>query len=206
MSEGFSISQLTDYLNRMELKLARVDQEKEIVELAFHGKHGQWRMVVGIQQNGDVRKLMLVVPHFNTLGEKKRLECLEALMAVNYRIALGKFGLDLVDGEVRLEETIPLANNTLTFEQFRLAFGAMMQTVSLYHSLLSRIIYGNATVQEALRTCEQEYFQQTQESDNTAVTIAQPINGEQHTATDGPDLNVDDVMEEVTRLLQERQD
>jgi hypothetical protein len=206
MSESFSISQLTEYLNRMELKLARVDQEKEIVELAFHGKHGQWRMVVGIQQNGDVRKLMLVVPHFNTLGEKKRLECLEALMAVNYRIALGKFGLDLVDGEVRLEETIPLANNMLTFEQFRLAFGAMMQTVSLYHSLLSRIIFGNATVQEALRTCEQEYFQQTQESSNTAVTIAQPINGEQHTATDGPELSVDDVMEEVTRLLQERQD
>ncbi len=206
MSESFSISQLTEYLNRMELKLARVDQEKEIVELAFHGKHGQWRMVVGIQQNGDVRKLMLVVPHFNTLGEKKRLECLEALMAVNYRIALGKFGLDLVDGEVRLEETIPLANNMLTFEQFRLAFGAMMQTVSLYHSLLSRIIYGNATVQEALRACEQEYFQQTQESDNTAVTITQPINGEQHTATDGPELSVDDVMEEVTRLLQERQD
>ncbi len=206
MSESFSISQLTEYLNRMELKLARVDQEKEIVELAFHGKHGQWRMVVGIQQNGDVRKLMLVVPHFNTLGEKKRLECLEALMAVNYRIALGKFGLDLVDSEVRLEETIPLANNMLTFEQFRLAFGAMMQTVSLYHSLLSRIIYGNATVQEALRACEQEYFQQTQESDNTAVTITQPINGEQHTATDGPELSVDDVMEEVTRLLQERQD
>src|SRR5205085_10917575 len=121
----------------------------------------------------------LVVLHFSTLAGTKRLECLEALMAVNYRIALGKFGVDLTDGEVRLEESIPLANNNLTFEQFRLAFGAMMQTVSLYHSLLSRIIYGNASVQEALRGCEQDYLQQKEEGNNTSPTLEQPINGEQ---------------------------
>lgn len=34
-------------------------------------------------------------------------------MADNYRIAMGKFGLDLDDGEVRLEESIPLANDVL---------------------------------------------------------------------------------------------
>src|SRR5260370_25853493 len=109
MADSFGIPQLTEYLMQMGLKLAHVDQEQEIIELAFHGNHGRWRMIVGIQQSGDVRKLMLIAPHIGTVTMKKRLECLEALMAVNYRIAMGKFGLDLDYCGVRLEDAIPLA-------------------------------------------------------------------------------------------------
>src|SRR5438477_12513737 len=153
MAESFGIPQLKEYLTRMGLRLANVDQEQEIIEMAFHGNHGQWRMIVGIQQSGEVRKLMLIAPHIGAVTKKKRLECLEALMAVNYRIAMGKFGLDLDDGEVRLEETIPLANNAITFEQFQLAFGAIMQTVAIYQDLLPRIVYKDMSVQDALRAC-----------------------------------------------------
>lgn len=206
MSEEFGIAQLTEYLSRMGLKLARVDREKEIIELAFHGKHGQWRIVLGIQQNGDTRKLLLVVPHFGALGDKKRLECLEALMAVNYRIAMGKFGVDLTDGEVRLEETVPLANNSLTFEQFRLALGAIMQTASLYHNLLSRIIYGNVSVQEAIQTCERDYFQSEDGENSTSSTREQPSHEEQRTSEDLPELDVNDVLAEVARLLERHGD
>jgi len=154
MGDDFGISQLVEYLTGMGLHLANIDHEQEIIELAFHGNHGQWRMIVGIQQCGEVRKLMLIAPHIGALTKKKRLECLEALMAVNYRIAMGKFGLDLEDGEVRLEEAIPLAGGSITFEQFQLALGAMMQTVAMYHSLLPRIVYGNLSVQDALEACE----------------------------------------------------
>src|SRR5438067_4620930 len=149
MGDDFGISQLVEYLTGMGLHLANIDHEQEIIELAFHGNHGQWRMIVGIQQSGEVRKLMLIAPHIGAVTNKKRLECLEALMAVNYRIALGKFGLDLEDGEVRLEETIPLASHTITFEQFQLAFSSILQTVSMYHGLIPRIIYGNLSVQDA---------------------------------------------------------
>ncbi len=126
MADSFGIPQIVEYLTQMGLRLANVDKEQEIVELAFHGNHGQWRMIVGIQQSAEVRKLMLIAPHIGAVTAKKRLECLEALMAVNYRIAMGKFGLDLDDGEVRLEEAIPLANGSITLEQFQLAFGAMI--------------------------------------------------------------------------------
>ena len=159
MAENFGIPQLVEYLEQMGLRIANVDQEQEIIELAFHGNHGQWRMIVGIQQRGEVRKLMLIAPHIGAITKKKRLECLEALMAVNYRIAMGKFGLDLDDGEVRLEEAVPLADGSVTFEQFQLALGAIMQTVAMYHSLLPRIIYGNLSVLEALDACEKEFLQ-----------------------------------------------
>src|SRR5438445_11838434 len=160
MAESFGIAHLKEYLTRMGLRLANVDEEQEIIEMAFHGNHGQWRMIVGIQQQGEVRKLMLIAPHIGTVTRKKRLACLEALMAVNYRTAMGKFGLDLDDGEVRLEEAIPLARDSITKEQFRLAFGALMQTVAMYHNLIPRIVYGNMTTQQALQACEQDFFQQ----------------------------------------------
>src|SRR5437588_12031655 len=175
MAESFGIPHLKDYLTRMGLRLANVDLEQEIIELAFHGNHGQWRMIVGIQQCGEVRKLMLIAPHIGALTKKKRLECLEALMAVNYRIAMGKFGLDLEDGEVRLEEAIPLAGGSITFEQFQLALGAMMQTVAMYHSLLPRIVYGDLSVQDALEACEKEFLEEIDVIEELDVSVDEVI-------------------------------
>lgn len=200
MAEEFGIPQLTEYLTRMGLRLANVDQEKEIIELAFHGNHGQWRLIVGLQQSGEIRKLMLIVPHFGIIAQKKRLACLEALMAVNYRIAIGKFGLDSEDGEVRLEEAIPLGSGAITFEQFQLALGAIMQVVAMYHSLLPRLLYGDLTVAEALEACEREFFEESHgdpdsETDDAFDSI-QPHENQ-------GELDIDDVLAEITRMFEE---
>lgn len=195
MADRFGIPEVTEYIEQMGVKIARVDHEHEIIEIAFYGEHGQWRMAIGFHQTGETRKMMLLVPHIGTITEKKRLECLEALMAVNYRIALGKFGLDLEDGEVRLEEVIPLANDTITFEQFRLAFEAILQVSVIYQSLLQRIVFGDLTANEALDKCEQDFL----ESSSTQELI----NGEEPPPADTPpDLNVEEVMEEVNRLFE----
>src|SRR6266478_7131573 len=193
MADTFGILQLEEYLTRMGLRLSNVDRQKEIIELAFHGQHGQWRMVVGIQQSGDVRKLMLIAPHIGTVTKRKRLECLEALMAVNYRIAMGKFGLDLDDGEIRLEEAVPLANGSITQEQFQLVFKAMMQTVAMYHSLIPRIIYGNLTTQQALDACEQDFLQEIEGAQETAEAIKTDAPAEPHSLSE---LDVHDVLAE----------
>ncbi len=206
MADSFGIPLLVEYLAQMGLRLANVDEEQEIIELAFHGNHGQWRMIVGLQQSGEVRKLMLITPHISTVTTKKRLECLEALMAVNYRIAMGKFGLDLDDGEIRLEEAVPLANDSITFEQFQLAFGAMMQTVAMYQSLIPRIIYGNLSASDALQACEQEFLQEV-EAVEQVQTLTQPLEGEEKAGPDNaPELDVSDVLAEITRMLEENKE
>jgi hypothetical protein len=199
MAHSFGIPQLVEYLTRMNLKIARTDPEQEIIELSFHGKFGQWRIIVGLQQEREIRKLMLIAPHIGIIGQKNRLECLEALMAVNYRLAMGKFGLDLDDGEVRLEEAIPLAQDSITFEQFHLAFGALVQTIAMYSSLLPRIVYGNISVQEALDACEQDFIQEMQAEKIAAAS------GESASPLSAPtDLNVSDVLAEVSRIFEEK--
>ncbi|HEY6285061.1 MAG TPA: YbjN domain-containing protein [Ktedonobacteraceae bacterium] len=204
MTDSFGIPQIVDYLTHMGLYIANVDQDQEIIELAFHGDNGQWRLIVNIQQSEEIRKLMFIVPHIGTITTKKRLQCLEALLAVNYRIAMGKFGIDLEDGEVRLEEAVPLANSGITEDQFQLVFSAMMQTAAMYHSLIPRIIYGNLTTQQALEACEEDFFQEIehlQEIDGTTgeVKVTQVLSE----TNSPPELDVHDVLAEVKRLLGE---
>lgn len=204
MADSFGIPQLVDYLTNMGLCIANVDQEQEIIELAFRGDNGQWRLIVHIQQGEETRKLMFIVPHFGMITTKKRLQCLEALLAVNYRIAIGKFGIDLEDGEVRLEEAIPLANSGIAEGQFQLVFSAMLQIAAMYHSLIPRIVYGNLTTQQALEACEEDFIQEIEnmqeiDGSNGEIKVTQPLS---ETITP-PQLNVQDVLAEVKRLLGE---
>jgi hypothetical protein len=191
----------------MGIKIAHLDYRRDIIELAFHGNHGQWRMIIGMQQKEDFSKLLLIVPHFGTVTTTRRMECLEALMTVNYRIAIGKFGMDLDDGEIRLEETIPLANNAISLEQFQLVFTALMQTVSIYHSLLPRIIYGNLSVEEALQRCEQDFVEEYRPNDQ--LEEANTTNSDVHMEAvldKTTDLDVNEILAEVTRLLEQRKE
>lgn len=189
MANHFSIHKLVEYLTRMNVKLANVDEERELIELSFHGNFGQLRMLVGLQQKGVGRKLILCIPFFSSVVSRKRLECLEALMAVNYRIALGKFSLD--DSEVCLEESIPIANGSISFEQFQFVYWSMMQTVAIYHSLIPRIIYGDISVQDAIKSCEQEFDAEMRRTDESASH---------------DELNVQDVLAEVNLILDEPQE
>jgi hypothetical protein len=164
-------------------------------------------MIIGMQQKEDCSKLLLIVPHFGTVTTMRRMECLEALMTVNYRTTIGKFGLDPDDGEIRLEETIPLATHTITLEQFQLAFTALMQTVSTYYSLLPRIIYGNLSVEEALQRCEQDFAQEYRPNDQ--LEEGNTTNPDIHVDTvldKTTDLDVNEVMAEVMWLLKQRKE
>lgn len=213
MADRFGIPQIQSFLEKMGIQVSQLLPEQEVIELAFYGSQGQWRIVIALQQQGEVRKLMLIAPHFGTIATTRRLECLEALMAVNYRIAMGKFGMDLEDGEVRLEEALPLANGDISFEQFQLAFGAIMQTAAMYHSLIPRIVYGNLPAQVALKACEQEFLAEYGDfNTNDPKTANPPSRPQEITATSQTDmeresdLNIHEVMAEVTRLLEDDRD
>lgn len=202
MAQPFGLPRVKEYLALMGLKIARVDEEQELVELAFHGNQGQWRMIIAFQQDSDIRKLIFIIPHVSVVTHKRRLECLEALLAVNYRIAMGKFGLDLDDGEVRLEEAVPVAQADITFEQFRLVFGALMQTMAVYHNLLPRLVYANISVREALEACEREFMQEMQNNENGGD---EQRNDALPPPTDQPGLNLSDVLAEISRIFEEKE-
>src|SRR5260370_3748250 len=110
MADSFGIPQLLDYLAHMGLHIGNVDQQQEFIELAFHGTNGQWRMILSVQQNDEVRKVILISPHISTVTTKKRLKCLEALLAVNYRTPIANTTLDFNHGSTSFANATPLPN------------------------------------------------------------------------------------------------
>lgn len=207
MINSFSILHVAEYLRQLGLKFNQVDDAQNTIDLTFNGKHGQWRMIVGIHHSEAASKLLLVAPNIGTITTQRRLECLEALLAVNYRIALGKFGLDLTDGEVRLEESIPLAEQSITFEQFRLAFSALIQTVSIYQNLLPRIISSNVSAQEAIQACEDDFFDKDDHATSTKIAQVSeyhPDSAEKN--AEASELNIEEVLAEVERLFTKREE
>jgi hypothetical protein len=211
MADSFSILHVAEYLKRLGLKFPQVKDAQTTIDLTFTSEYGQWRMIVGIHHSGGASKLMLIAPNLGTVTAQKRLACLEALLTVNYRIALGKFGLDPADGEVRLEESIPLAEQSISFEQFRLAFSALIQTVSIYQDLLPRIIYGDISAQEAIKACEDDFFNNAhhEKEMHTSTTMAHIT---EHQTTNSvkdeevSELNIDEVLAEVELLFKKPQE
>ena len=207
MADDFAIPQLVDYLNRMGLCIANIDQDQEIIELAFRGDNGQWRLIVHIQQSEEIRKLMFIVPHFGTIATKKRLQCLEALLAANYCIPMGKFGIDLEDGEVRLEEVIPLTPSGIAEDQFQFVFSTMIQTAAMYHSLIPRIIYGDLTTQQALEACEEDFIQEIENLQELNGSTGEfKVTQSLSESIEPPELDVHEVLAEAKRLLGESWD
>lgn len=211
MADSFSILHVAEYLKRLGLKFPQVKDAQNTIDLTFTSSYGQWRMIVGIHHSGGASKLMLIAPNLGTVTEQKRLACLEALLTVNYRIALGKFGIDPADGEVRLEESIPLAEQSVSFEQFRLAFSALIQTVSIYQDLLPRIIYRDITAQEAIKACEDDFFKNAHHETEIQTSTAMAHVAERQTTNtvkdeEASELNIDEVLAEVELLFKKRQE
>lgn len=211
MTNNFTILHIAEYLKQMGLKFSQIDNNLNTLELSFHGEAGEWYMIVGIHQSGNANKLMLIVPHVATLTDQRRQDCMEALLAINYRIAIGKFGLDLNDGEVRLEESIPLAEQSISFEQFRLAFSALLQTVSIYRNLIPCLVSSDLTTQQALQQCETDFFanapqeEQLQNAQTDMTTASEAGTDPSESAETTSDLDVNDVLAEVARLLGKNQ-
>ncbi|GCF07629.1 YbjN domain-containing protein [Dictyobacter arantiisoli] len=203
MLDHFNILHIAEYLKRLGLKISHLNHKQKTIDLTFNGSHGQWRMVVGIHHSGNTSKLMLIAPHISVISDLKRQECLEALLAVNYRIAIGKFGIDLEDGEVRLEESIPLAEESISFDQFQLAFSALMQTVSIYQNLFAHIINEDLSPLEAIQVCENDFFTNSDYVPTFEITkLTNDEQGESDQESESTsDLDVNDVMAEVSRLL-----
>jgi hypothetical protein len=76
----------------------------------------------------------------------------------------------------------------------------------MYSSLIPRILYGNLSAQEALQACEEEFFQEEEVLESEEDGEEEVVEGAITSPLPASELSVQDVMEEVTRLLEERKE
>ncbi len=81
--------------------------------------------------------LPLIVP------EDRRPAMAEAVTRANYGMWLGNFDLGMSDGRLGFRIAIPVADGTLTLEQFRYLIGIALSTVDRYHRAFCRLVYAD---------------------------------------------------------------
>ncbi|WP_376797568.1 YbjN domain-containing protein [Thermogemmatispora sp.] len=213
MSEDFQMSDVVNYLTRLGLRIASVDERQGVVELVFHDELGQWQLLITLQGGPLGRRLLFIVPHLSILPLRRRLSCLEALMSLNYTLPLGRFGLDLEDGEIRFSASLYLGQYRLSLPVFRRHLEGVIQTIVIYHSLLPRIIYGQGTARAALTACEQAFLESYEgarlplpEQERTGAGGEQAQEEDEAArAAPLPELDAAEVLAEIRRILQEGQ-
>jgi hypothetical protein len=147
---ALTLDDLAQCHERAGLKYRRVAERNSIESdhSAFNGVyHVVWRVV------GDL--LTVNVPNVDKVPDQAQLPCLEALLAVNYSLLIGRFAYDPRDGEVCFRAGLSLANGTLTQQQFEHLLSAALGSADTYSAALKEIVWAKARPQDAIAHAEQ---------------------------------------------------
>lgn len=142
-----TIKKIAEYLGKIGLH-SQVDRENERILVPFSGNNGSYLFVIQLQRSNDT--LVIVVPNLAKAGEnlaKSQLsELLEALLNINYMIAIGCFERDSSDGEIRFRVGIPTEDGGPSLKQFQHSFMVALATVDRYYPEIQKTIYGERAV------------------------------------------------------------
>ena len=105
-----------DHLERNDLR-HDVDWETGIVRTGFEMKNAKFNCVIEVNDQDNLVQLLGLIPI--QVPTQKRRDVCELLTLINWRPALGKFQMDMDDGELRFQDSAPYAKGTLADEVIR---------------------------------------------------------------------------------------
>lgn len=130
-----------------------VDHDPDVVTAGFRGDN--LSVVVYFVLDAETRILQLFAPLPTKVPEGCRPAVAEAIVRANYGMKVGKFEMDLADGELRFH-----AANIFPAEDFdvmviRRLIGAVVHTLDRYFPAIMSVIYGNEAPKDAIYHVEQ---------------------------------------------------
>lgn len=146
-----NLNQFLEYLGREGLKYHH-DEDSNLVTLDFGGDHGSYRILIQITEGS-------LLQAYGLPGIKVPMGAVNdvalAVTRANYALKLGKFELDLNDGELRFHIAVP-------FDEYLPADSVLDQCVHVGVAMLDRylpaflsVIYGNEPAKSAIEMVEQ---------------------------------------------------
>ncbi|MEM6365423.1 MAG: YbjN domain-containing protein [Planctomycetota bacterium] len=143
------IEQYSAYLDRGEIKYEH-DEDRGLFRMVFEGKHGDIRVLIVVEDN-----LIQVFSHpANKIPENARVLISQAITRANYGLKLGKFEMDLDDGELRYQSALPLGETFPDDEMLDHVLYVGGAMVDRYLPAFLSIIYGNEDVKLAIEAAE----------------------------------------------------
>ncbi len=139
---------LMGYLQRENLKVA--DQSDSHLLLRFNSKYGDQRMLLHLE--GSFLQ-SFVFPAIK-VAEGSRSDIAVAIARANYGLKLGKFELDMNDGELRYQVALPFEGELPSDKVLDRVVYTGLQTMERYMPAFLSVIYGNEPAKDAVASAE----------------------------------------------------
>ena len=122
-----TLDQVCDFLQRDGWRYL-ADPDAQVVRCRERGLSGRFDIEIRLSEDGDC--LHFRVPKVISLGDSPYADLLLArILELHYRIKIGRFGLDPLDGEIDCEVILPIEDATLTYRQFHRCTSALLMLV-----------------------------------------------------------------------------
>jgi hypothetical protein len=131
------------------------DQEDKVVFFTMCGDAAVYTCRFRITHDDDVLQIDLALPVL-ARQPKVREQVLELVARANRGLPVGRFDLDLSDGQVTFHIGHAIGSSGLQDEDVRRLFSTAMATVDRYFPALMRLMYGGHTPEDAVYLSELE--------------------------------------------------
>lgn len=131
------------------------DQEHKVVFFTMCGDAAVYTCRFRITHDDDVLQIDLALPVL-ARQPKVREQVLELVARANHGLPVGRFDLDLSDGQVTFHIGHAFGSSGLQDDDVRRLFSTAMATVDRYFPALMRLMYGGHTPEDAVYLSELE--------------------------------------------------
>ncbi|NLY01882.1 MAG: YbjN domain-containing protein [Rhodopirellula sp.] len=143
--------ELIHLLDKREVSY-NANDERQSICTDLRGDIGVYRVVAHVDADGDLFQVLghspLLVP------EGSRPAVAEAVARANYGLRVGKFEIDLDDGELRFQASQILTDETVGEAVIDRLISTTMSMLDMYLPAFLSVIYGNELPKDAIRCVE----------------------------------------------------
>jgi hypothetical protein len=150
-----SFQALIDYIESKNFNHTPYPEEKRVT-LSMSGKNAHFRFTARITNEDDYLQVTANYP-FSVREEKLRSSTAELITRANYCMPLGKFEMDMADGEVRFHLTHVIGELGLTSEMIEKHFMTAYFTMDRYFPAFMQHLHAGYTPEDAVFHAEIDY-------------------------------------------------
>ncbi len=102
------------------------------------------------------------------IPEQERLKVAELIMRINYTLFLGRFEMDMDEGEIRVCTTVCIEGSHLSQEMISIMENHTLLTIDDYFPVLMSVVHGDKTPQQAFEIYKSNALD-SEESNETGI-------------------------------------
>lgn len=145
-NESSGLRNVINHLEKHDLK-HEVEWEAGLVRTGFGMKNAKFNCVIEVNDRDNLVQITGLIP-LQVPSQKRRDVC-ELLTLVNWRLALGKFQMDMDDGELRFQGSAPYTQGNLADEVIHHLIGSCVIPVDDFFPAIAAVTFGGKSPKAA---------------------------------------------------------